>query len=299
LEHRAKVSAVTAREIALSSDGNTFVFDRGDGSLKEARIGGEKFRFYLHPQIMRATIDNDVQNIKKWAQFGLDRAKAVALSDSFDDTKDGLAFYGAFLADSYRPQVNYSIRYRVKGAELEVTLSGEGSDKIEFLPRFGITFFLPQTYGDYTYCGYGEGESYLDKHVSTRKDIFRARVKEDYVRYIRPQESTSHCGSSWLEISDGANAVSVTADREFSFSVTPYTVAEIMAAAHDEELPESERTVVSLDYKMSGVGSESCGPHLDKQYQLNEKQFQIVFRITFNKKGNERINRREHEQTDT
>ena len=38
-------------------------------------------------------------------------------------------------------------------------------------------------------------------------------------------------------------------------------------------------TVFCVDYKMSGVGSNSCGPLLMSQYQLNEETFDFAFSL--------------------
>ena len=41
----------------------------------------------------------------------------------------------------------------------------------------------------------------------------------------------------------------------------------------------SNKTVINIDYKMSGVGSGSCGPKLLDKYQFNEKEFNFEFII--------------------
>ena len=39
----------------------------------------------------------------------------------------------------------------------------------------------------------------------------------------------------------------------------------------------TNKTVLNIDYKMSGVGSNSCGPKLIEKYQFNEKEFEFEF----------------------
>ena len=41
---------------------------------------------------------------------------------------------------------------------------------------------------------------------------------------------------------------------------------------HNYELEKSGHVIWHLDYGMSGVGSNSCGPELLKQYRLNEEK---------------------------
>ena len=38
-------------------------------------------------------------------------------------------------------------------------------------------------------------------------------------------------------------------------------------------------TVLCVDYRQSGIGSNSCGPMLAEEYQLNEEEFE--FRVRF------------------
>ena len=49
---------------------------------------------------------------------------------------------------------------------------------------------------------------------------------------------------------------------------------------HDYEIEPCGETVFCLDYKMSGVGSNSCGPMLLPEYQLNEEAFSFQFGLT-------------------
>ena len=47
------------------------------------------------------------------------------------------------------------------------------------------------------------------------------------------------------------------------------------AKAHNHELEESASTVVCVDYMQSGIGSNSCGPELGKQYRLDAESFEF------------------------
>ncbi|MDF2952330.1 MAG: glycoside hydrolase family 2, partial [Anaerocolumna sp.] len=45
------------------------------------------------------------------------------------------------------------------------------------------------------------------------------------------------------------------------------------------ELKKREETIINIDYGMSGVGSNSCGPELLPKFQLLEKDIQFKLRI--------------------
>ena len=58
----------------------------------------------------------------------------------------------------------------------------------------------------------------------------------------------------------------------FECCVSQYDTQTLDKARHIDELHTDGLTHVRLDYKVSGIGSNSCGPQLRPEYQLNEMQ---------------------------
>ena len=56
---------------------------------------------------------------------------------------------------------------------------------------------------------------------------------------------------------------------------------ELAVKKHNYELEESDFVTMHLDYKNSGVGSNSCGPQLLPQYQMNDKEFEWEYQLKF------------------
>ena len=48
-------------------------------------------------------------------------------------------------------------------------------------------------------------------------------------------------------------------------------------AEHTDELKTDGMTHIRIDYKVSGIGSNSCGPQLADKYRLQEKEFTFNF----------------------
>jgi len=48
-------------------------------------------------------------------------------------------------------------------------------------------------------------------------------------------------------------------------------------AEHTDELVKDGKTHLRIDYKVSGIGSNSCGPQLEKAYRLAEKEIAFGF----------------------
>ena len=141
-----------------------------------------------------------------------------------------------------------------------------------WLPRFGLRLFLPDRFEQVTYRGYGPYESYADKHRAGWYGKFDTTVTDLHEDYIRPQENGSRWGCREVELTDGANRLTVTG-RDFSFNASHYTQGELEGKRHNYELVPCGKTVLCLDFRHSGVGSGSCGPQLADKYRINEEHF--------------------------
>ena len=56
-----------------------------------------------------------------------------------------------------------------------------------------------------------------------------------------------------------------------------YTQEELTKKKHNYELVPSGHTILCVDYKQDGIGSNSCGPGPEKQYQFSENEFVFEF----------------------
>ena len=63
------------------------------------------------------------------------------------------------------------------------------------------------------------------------------------------------------------------------FNVSHYTAKMLMKANHWDELKKADFTNIRIDYKNSGIGSNSCGPELLEKYRLSEKEIRFAFYI--------------------
>ena len=111
------------------------------------------------------------------------------------------------------------------------------------------------------------------------KTVREDTVSNMEVNYVKPQENGSHYDTEWLELSNGDDMIRV--EGRFSFSALPHSAKEYTEKKHDWELSERQATHVCIDYFMTGIGSNSCGPALDPQYYTPEKgkgKFTIILK---------------------
>ncbi|MDE7030439.1 MAG: glycoside hydrolase family 2, partial [Lachnospiraceae bacterium] len=127
----------------------------------------------------------------------------------------------------------------------------------------------------FVYFGYGPYESYIDMHHGSWMGRFESSAEKEYVPYIKPQEHGSHYNTKYLKLGKYA----FVSRQGFSLNVSAYSVRELAGKAHDFELVRDDCTNVRIDYKVSGIGSASCGPELYEKYRMNDKKVHFAFSI--------------------
>jgi len=235
-------------------------------------------------EIWRAPTDNDRIIRVKWEEEGYNRisshvyeagiceksAKKVVLS-----SRMSLGGYAK------KPVMHIDCQWLVVG-DGEITLEAKAlvREELPWLPRFGLVFVMPEGFEQVEYFGYGPHESYIDKHHGTRKGKYRACVDEMHEEYLRPQENGSHYKTDWARVTNLKNeGLFFKGSEYFSFNVSHYTSQDLTNATHPYKLKKRKETIVHIDYKMSGVGSNSCGPELLPQYRLSEKEIDFIVKF--------------------
>jgi beta-galactosidase len=187
-------------------------------------------------------------------------------------------------AVSKRSLLGITLRYvfeQGNGVLLESQVSVR--DDAYFLPRFGYRFSMPHGHERLRYFGRGPTESYEDKRHASKIGLYESSVTDHFEHYIRPQENMAHTDTVWIAVSDeageGIAALSTEDTSAFSFNCSHFSTEQLTAAAHDYELTALDETVVHIDYRQSGIGSNSCGPRLDDSLRMLDKEFAFSFHL--------------------
>ena len=120
----------------------------------------------------------------------------------------------------------------------------------------------------------GPDENYSDMCHHARYDYFTSTAKDEYVNYVRPQEHGNHTD---VRFADVDNKLKFTAENTFELNVSEYSIDQLQKAEHTDELGKTFATHVRVDYKVSGIGSASCGPDLVPEFRLDEKNIRFAF----------------------
>lgn len=231
----------------------------------------------------RAPADNDVMKYD-WYNAHLNDCKAKNYGVSAELTPEGsvISLRQAFVWNIYQPIAYMDVRYLISSDGLNIKCNAEFSNKVPFLPRFGIRLFMPKSFDRVSYFGYGPYESYIDKHQLDYIGNFSAQIEDMYEDYVRPQENSSHFGCKHMTVSDGKTEVVFTSSEDFSFNASEYTQEELAGKRHNFELEKCGSSVICIDKMMAGVGSAACGPALAEKYRLPLPVITAEFNIKYN-----------------
>lgn len=273
--------------VTVSAGNTAYRFNKRMSTFDSITVNGKElldrpvsFNFF------RAPVDNDIMK-GDWYRAHLNdhTVKNYGVSVTKTDFGAEISLRQSFGWSIHQPFAYMDVTYSISAdGSLDIKCSAETSNKVEFLPRFGIRLFMPERFSRVEYFGYGPYESYIDKHQASYMGRFCADISEMNEDYIRPQENSSHYGCKYMTISDGEITVRFTAPDRFSFNASQYTQEELSSKRHNFELEKCGSSVVCVDSKMAGVGSNSCGPALAEKYRLPLPKLTAEFRVEFAEK---------------
>jgi len=245
-------------------------------------VHGEMLAGAVTPTLWRAPTDNDMYVRKTWEEKNLDKLtptlKAIFCKEAHGavEITSEISMKARGSSEAARLTVTYSFG---TGYGIKLSCHAKINRSIPSIPRFGFKLTLPEGFENVRYYGYGPYESYEDKRLASRVSLFRTTVSDNFEPYVKPQENSAHYGCLFADVSHVAGEGIFFAANSFSLSASHYTPEQLTEVKHDFELVPDKHTTVIIDYRNAGIGSNSCGPELQKKYAITEKN--INFEFTF------------------
>lgn len=270
------------RYLEIGTADFAYVYDKFTGLFREMHYKNKSIlERPMEYNIWRAPTDND-RNIKNlWMQAKYDRTVTRAYETSWGQSEDSVVIQTKLSVSAVIIQriLNIDVTWTV-GADgrISTVINAKKDPEFPELPRFGLRLFLPKEMSEVTYYGLGSIESYEDKRRASSHGVYTAAVKDMHEDYIKPQENGSHAGCDYVTVSSERMTLAAVSEETFSFNASEFTQEELTQKAHNYECVPSGYTVLCLDYRQNGIGSNSCGPRLLEKYRLDECEF--TFGIT-------------------
>ena len=270
------------RFLTVSGEGFTYQYDTFTGIFSSLERGGETIS--MDYSIFRAPTDNDRNIREEWerANYHHSQTRTYTTEYAVDGQTVQITSTVNLCAVTVQSIMKFTVIWTIDGAgTITCKIDAKRNTDMPYLPRFGVELTLPKSWQQVSYLGYGPQECYIDKHHLAWFDAFESTVEDMHEDYIKPQENGNHYHCRKASVGNGTNGVTAYAATSFDFSVSNYSDYELAVKKHNYELEESDFVTMHLDYKNSGVGSNSCGPQLLPQYQMNDKEFEWEYQLKF------------------
>jgi evolved beta-galactosidase subunit alpha len=245
--------------------------------------------------VYRATIDNDMYKKDDWMnKYFIQKSSEQNAGFSWKE-QEGRAIvtiqkdFGC-LNQSWGYECTYEYQIYPCG-HLEVHLDAKqfqrGKLEPEFLPRLGVKMRGNQALQQTIWEGMGPGENYPDSKRACTMGIYQNTVEGMGTNYVYPQENGHRENVRWFGIGNGARTLLCTMERPLGLNLSNYTDETIEQAAHPFEMEPAEDVMIHLDYKHSGLGSNSCGEEQLEAFKVKREDFTMAFRLQIVNQGEE------------
>ncbi|WP_050183440.1 glycoside hydrolase family 2 TIM barrel-domain containing protein [Domibacillus robiginosus] len=253
---------VIESEKILSIEGDHFAitFNKLTGHLQSYQAyGQELLKSAPQPNFWRAMTDNDRGN-KLYERSGTWRKaseKQELKSLTCDVGETGVAVHAAYqLPDASNSMCH--IRYSVE-KDGEVLIEQElipGSDLAE-IPEISMLWTMEKSFEQLEWYGKGPHESYWDRKKGAKIGIYSDKVQNQMIPYLKPQECGNKTDVRWAAITnDQGVGLLVEGMPVVEVSALPYTPFEMEEHDHAHKMPESDKTVLRIQFKQMGVGGD-------------------------------------------
>lgn len=267
-----QITLIEGRDFAIAFDERLGEMDSFEMNDQPLIVTG------LHFNAWRAACDNDVHVRKQWERFGLDKLQARLVRYEVEKTAESLVtVHTAHVHSPYitMPVVRTDMTYQVYGdGSVRVkTVFTPLWENLPPLPRLGLQMALPETLNTALWFGRGPHENYPDMQESALVALYEKDIDELHENYVRPQENGARGDVRALAVVDARGAGLLFAAETvfgggFSFNLHDYTDEALDEAKHPHEIEPADLSVLSIDYRQHGVGSNICGPEPEEQYKL-------------------------------
>ncbi len=153
---------------------------------------------------------------------------------------------------------------------------------LSMMPKYGMQMAVPAAFENYLYYGKGPFENYQDRQLAADVGLYSSTVDEDYMAYIRPQESSNKTEVRWFSLSNNnKQGLAVQGlSTNLSVSAWPYTTQNIDKALHTYDLKKQDFITVNIDLAQMGVGgddswSKAALPH--EEFRVPAKNYEYSF----------------------
>ena len=248
----------------IDNDGIVGLFPRWISCWEDVHL--HKMRFFE-----RQTVISKKHNVARIDINGIITAEHCF--SAFDISGQYLISHGGLL------RVKYNVRPTGRMPRLP-------QSKISRLPRFGVCIPMNKSYNRVSWFGRGENQSYTDSTISAPVGMYDLPIEKMNFLYDVPQETGSRCDTRYVRVyNNDKHYLTVYGNDCFSFAYHPWKLDVLRNARHRSELKEDGCNYLYIDYRMRALGSMSCGPNPEPEFDFEPHDFVFTFAINGEQSG--------------
>jgi beta-galactosidase len=237
----------------------------------------------------RAPTDNNRRFSRDWYQAGLNNLKREVKDFTIETLSPGVIRVLIQTEDKGTENSGFTHRcvYTILGngciqIENEISPFGE----LPTLPKLGVRMKITGDFDHFQWYGYGPQENYPDRKQGAFIGFHESKVSDQYVPYVRPQETGNKEAVRWAALRDKSGAgLLVTAQNPLAVTALHYTADDLDMADHIHELAPIEDIILCLDVWQFGLGNGSCGPGVIDKYATYPESFNFSYSLRFYSRG--------------
>jgi len=245
------------------------------------------------PEFWRAPIDNDFGNhlhlrCKVWREAGPNSTlKAI----SVDEPQEQFVIVRAKLEvpDMEGNKIaEIDLQYKILGSgDIIVNYSfKKTSNGLPEIPRIGMNITLPVEFDKIQYFGRGPDENYQDRKTGSFISLYKGKVADQYVPYIRPQENGNKTDVRWMVLTNlQGQGILIEGQPLLEISALhnkwiDFESSERSDGRHTSDVKKQDFVSLDIDYKQMGVGGDnSWGARTHKEYLIEGDHYSYSFRM--------------------
>lgn len=247
--------------------------DIKDGLIKSLTLNDKRLLNDMRFVLTRPYVSNDIKTRDYYDFIRIKNAEFYAVNEK--QSKDELTVEGYLAVAALNPFYKVKITYKTEQDRIKLNITAEKIMDFAGPLRFGLKFKLPDGYKSISYLGL-KGESYCDRKEGNPFGYYTVSVQDNY-RNIVPQAANDKYGTQYLILDDDGLCIKAGNTDGFSFSYDCFDIGDYKK--HRNEMKETPCRYLFVDYKMSGVGTQACGPDLNAKYKICENKINFDLEI--------------------
>lgn len=277
----------TKNNIKVFGDNFEYRFSKEKGFLSSIIVNGEKVNeSSLIPNFWRSPTDNDMANgmVSRCAIWKNIAEKCVCDKISVKEGKENVTIETDFSIDDLgKITLSYIIS---DNGDINVAYCfSPSNDSLPEIPRVGMQIMMNKKYSNMQWYGNGPFETYSDRKTAATLDVYSSTVKNNFHRYVRPQETGNNTDVRWIALTDddgyGIKAVGKQLLNSSAWPVYPNELEpDGSKNKHGGELSTHDVITWNIDFLQMGVGGDNTwGAFVHEEYRLRAKQYKYAFTL--------------------